>query len=86
MKERGDDLVKILNAMGNSQRLWIMEVTRAKVQADAFTGHTMMVRSLAEEATVAQRTTATELTEVRMAMIDIRDHLAAIERMMSAVG
>lgn len=66
--------------------IWIMKVAQTKVQADASTEHTMMVRSLAEEATVAQRTTATELTEVRMAMVDIRDRLAAIERMMSEVG
>jgi hypothetical protein len=45
-----------------------------------------MVRSLAEEATAAQRTTANELTEVRLAMVDIRDRLTSIERMMSEVG
>jgi hypothetical protein len=46
----------------------------------------MMVRRLAEESTVAQRTMASEITEVRLAMVDIRDRLAAIERMMSEVG
>ena len=66
--------------------IWIMKVAQTKVQADASTEHTMMARSLAEEATAAQRTTGTELTEVRLAMTDIRDRLASIERMMSEVG
>jgi hypothetical protein len=46
----------------------------------------MMVRSLAEEATSSQRTIANELTEVRLAMVDIRERLATIERMMIEVG
>ncbi len=46
----------------------------------------MMVRSLAEEATASQRTLANELTEVRLAMVDIRDRLASIEKMMTEVG
>jgi hypothetical protein len=66
--------------------VWIMKIAQAKVQASASVEHTMMVRSLAEEATAAQRTTANELTEVRLAMVDIRERLAAIERMMAEVG
>jgi hypothetical protein len=63
-----------------------MRVAQTKIQAEASTEHTMMVRKLAEESTVAQRNMATEITEVRLAMADIRDRLTAIERMMSEVG
>ena len=66
--------------------VWVMKIAQAKVQATAATDHTMMVRSLAEESTAAQRTLANELTEVRLAMVDIRDRLASIEKMMSDVG
>ena len=66
--------------------IWIMKVAQTKVQADSAAEHTMMVRSLAEEATSSQRTVATELTELRLAMVDIRDRLASIEKMMSEVG
>jgi hypothetical protein len=63
-----------------------MRVAQTKIQAEASTEHTMMVRTLAEESTVAQRNMASEITEVRLAMVDIRDRLAAIERMMADVG
>jgi hypothetical protein len=63
-----------------------MRVAQTKIQAEASTEHTMMVRKLAEESTMAQRNMATEITEVRLAMADIRDRLTAIERMMSEVG
>jgi hypothetical protein len=66
--------------------IWIMKVAQTKVQADATSEHTMMVRNLAEEATAAQRTIANELTEVRLAMVDIRERLTVIERMMTEVG
>jgi hypothetical protein len=66
--------------------IWIMKVAQTKVQADASSEHTMMVRNLAEEATAAQRTIANELTEVRLAMVDIRERLTVIERMMTEVG
>jgi len=46
----------------------------------------MMARSLAEEATVTQRTIAGEITELRLAMVEIRDRLSSIERMMTEVG
>ncbi len=64
----------------------VMKVAQTKVQATASTEHTMMIRSLAEEATAAQRTTATELTEVRLALADMRERLTKIERLMSEVG
>jgi hypothetical protein len=66
--------------------IWIMKVAQTKVQADASTEHTMMVRNLPEEATASQRTIANELTEVRLAMVDIRERLTVIERMMTEVG
>ena len=66
--------------------VWIMKVAQTKVQAEASTDHTMMVRTLAEESTAAQRTLANELTEVRLALADMRDRLAKIERMMTEVG
>ncbi|HEX3301809.1 MAG TPA: hypothetical protein VHR64_02935 [Thermomicrobiales bacterium] len=66
--------------------VWVMKVGAKKAEAEASSEHTMMVRSLAEEATASQRTVATELTEVRLAMAEIRDRLAAIERMMTEVG
>lgn len=66
--------------------VWVMKVGAKHVEADASKEHTMMVRSLAEEATAAQRTTANELTEVRLAMVDIRERLTVIERMMTEVG
>jgi hypothetical protein len=66
--------------------IWIMKVAQTKVQADASSEHTMMVRNLAEEATASQRTIANELTEVRLAMVDIRERLTVIERMMTEVG
>lgn len=66
--------------------VWVMKVGAKKVEADASTEHSMMVRSLAEEATSSQRTIANELTEVRLAMVDIRERLATIERMMIEVG
>ena len=64
----------------------IMKVGQTKVASDASSQHEMMVRSLAEGATSAQRNTANELTEVRLALADMRDRLAKIERMMSEVG
>ncbi len=66
--------------------IWIMKVAQTKVQADSSAEQSMMVRKLAEESTVAQRTLASELTEVRLAMVDIRDRLASIEKMMADVG
>ena len=66
--------------------VWVMKIAQAKVQASVSSEHTMMVRSLAEEATASQRTLANELTEVRLAMVDIRDRLASIEKMMTEVG
>ena len=63
-----------------------MKVGAKKVEADASTEQSMMVRSLAEEATASQRTIANELTEVRLAMVDIRERLTTIERMMTEVG
>jgi hypothetical protein len=63
-----------------------MRVAQTKIQAEASTEHTMMVRKLAEESTVAQRNMASEITELRLAMVDIRDRLTAIERMMADVG
>jgi hypothetical protein len=66
--------------------VYVMKVGQTAVQADASKEQTMMVRSLAEEATASQRTVANELTEVRLAMTDIRERLAAIERMMTEVG
>ena len=64
----------------------IMKVAQTKVASDASSQHEMLVRSLAEEATSAQRTTANELTEVRLALADMRDRLAKIERLISEVG
>ena len=66
--------------------VWIMKVAQTKVATEASSQHEMLVRGLAEEATAAQRTTATELTEVRLALADMRDRLAKIERMMAEVG
>jgi len=66
--------------------VWVMKVGAKKVEADASTEQSMMVRSLAEEATASQRTIANELTEVRLAMVDIRERLTTIERMMTEVG
>ena len=63
-----------------------MRVAQTKIQAEASTEHTMMVRKLAEESTVAQRNMASEITEMRLAMVEVRDRLAAIERMMTEVG
>jgi hypothetical protein len=63
-----------------------MRVAQTKIQSEASTEHAMMVRGLAEESTVAQRNMANELTEVRLAMVDVRDRLTAIERVMSDVG
>ena len=63
-----------------------MRVAQTKIKTEASTEHSVMVRTLAEESTAAQRNMASELTEVRLAMVDIRERLAAIERMMSEVG
>jgi len=63
-----------------------MRVAQTKIQAEASTEHTMMVRKLAEESTVAQRNMASEITEMRLAMVEVRDRLTAIERMMTEVG
>jgi hypothetical protein len=63
-----------------------MRVAQTKIQAEASTEHTMMVRTLAEESTAAQRNLASEITEVRLSMFDVRDRLTAIERMMTDVG
>jgi hypothetical protein len=63
-----------------------MRVAQTKIQAEASTEHTMMVRKLAEESTVAQRNMASEITELRLAMVEVRDRLTAIERMMAEVG
>lgn len=66
--------------------VWIMKVAQTKVATEASSQHEMLVRSLAEEATAAQRTTASELTEVRLALADMRDRLAKIEKLMTEVG
>ena len=66
--------------------VWVMKVGAKKVEADASTEQSLMARSLAEEATASQRTIANELTEVRLAMVDIRERLTTIERMMTEVG
>ena len=66
--------------------VYVMKVGQSAVQADASKEQTMMARTLAEEATVAQRTIAGEITELRLAMVEIRDRLASIERMMTEVG
>jgi len=63
-----------------------MRGAQTKIQAEASTEHTMMVRKLAEESTVAQRNMASEITEMRLAMVEVRDRLTAIERMMTEVG
>jgi hypothetical protein len=66
--------------------VYVMKVGQSAVQADASKEQTMMARSLAEEATVAQRTIAGEITELRLAMVEVRDRLSSIERMMTEVG
>lgn len=66
--------------------IWIMKAYQTKVATGASSQHEMLVRSLAEEATAAQRTTASELTEVRLALADMRERLAKIEQMMAEVG
>ena len=66
--------------------VYVMKVGQSAVQADASKEQTMMARSLAEEATAAQRTIASEITELRLAMVEIRDRLSSIERMMTEVG
>jgi hypothetical protein len=63
-----------------------MRVAQTNIQAEASAEHTMLVRKLAEEPTVAQRNLASEITELRLAMVDIRDRLTAIKRMMTGVG
>lgn len=45
-----------------------------------------MALSPSAVATAAEHAMATELTEARMAMVNIRDRLTAIERMMTEVG
>lgn len=64
----------------------IMRVGQTKVASDASSQHEMMVRGLAAESTAAQRNTANELTEVRIALADMRDRLVKIEKLMSEVG
>ncbi len=66
--------------------VWALKFAQTKVATNATSQQEMLVRSLAEEATAAQRTTANELTEVRIALADMRDRLAKIERLMSEVG
>lgn len=66
--------------------VWGLKFAQTKVATTAASQHEMLVRSLAEEATSAQRTTANELTEVRLALADMRDRLAKIEKLMSDVG
>jgi hypothetical protein len=66
--------------------VYVMKVGQSAVPSDASKEQTMMARSLAEEATVTQRTIAGEITELRLAMVEIRDRLSSIERMMTEVG
>ena len=63
-----------------------MTMHQSKEIAEINSSDQIMMRKLAEEATVAQRRTAEEMTEVRLAMVDIRDRVYAIEKLMSEVG
>ncbi|HQY30428.1 MAG TPA: hypothetical protein PK691_04045 [Thermomicrobiales bacterium] len=45
-----------------------------------------LLRTLAEEATASQRRVAEELTEIRLAMADMRDRVGTVERAIQEVG
>ena len=64
----------------------VMKVAQTKVAADKSIEHDLMVRNLAEEATVAQRRTAEEMTEIRLTLVDLRDRVGSMEKMLRDVG
>ncbi len=64
----------------------IMHVGQTDVASKTSVEFQESMHALAEQATAAQRTTASELTEIRLAMAELRDRLAAVERMMAEVG
>ena len=64
----------------------IMKVAQTKLASDGKVESTLMLRNLAEEATAAQRSAASELTEIRLALADVKERLVSVERMMADVG
>ena len=64
----------------------IMKVGQVGIMADSSGKRDSMMRQLAEEATSAQRRSAEELTEIRLSMVDLRERVTSMERMMREVG
>jgi len=64
----------------------VMKVGQVSVWAHKRGADDEMLRSLTEEAIVAQRRSAEELTAIRLSMADMRERVSAMEKMMSEVG
>ena len=64
----------------------VMRVGEVAVIKDGSKVGDQLLRTLAEEATASQRRVAEELTDIRLAMADMRDRVGTVERAIQEVG